>query len=69
MRQRAGASHPQPTDAQLKENGALDIHAGYEETSLMIFLRPDLVSPIYRQLAPLTVNQPGERFSIARAEG
>ncbi len=35
----------------------------------MLFLRPDLVSPLYKQLAPLTVNSGAEQFRFARAEG
>ena len=52
-----------------KENGRLDIHAGFEETSVMLFLRPDLVSPAYGTLPPLTVNNRADQFSIARADG
>lgn len=60
---------PNLTDAETKENGRLDIHAGFEETSVMLFLRPELVSPVYKTLAPLTVNSRADQFSIARADG
>lgn len=55
--------------AMTKEIGAMDEHAGFEETSRLIFLRPDLVSPNYTRLAPRTVNGPIEFFKIARSEG
>jgi len=66
---KAGFNQPFPnlTDAETKENGKLDIHAGFEETSVMLFLRPDLVTPIYRTRPPLTVNNRAEQFTIARA--
>jgi len=47
-------------EADRKEAGVLDLHAGFEETSRLMFLRPDLVNPIYSKLPPLTVNNPGD---------
>jgi hypothetical protein len=46
----------------------MDEHAGFEETSRLMFLRPDLLSPIFSRLAPLTVNNPVEFFKVARVE-
>ncbi|MBA3769151.1 MAG: creatininase family protein, partial [Blastocatellia bacterium] len=43
----AGSSDPGPAPEFTAENG-VDIHAGMSETSRMIFLRPDLVSPSVR---------------------
>ena len=58
--------YPELTEAEEKENGP-DIHAGYDETSALLFLRPDLVSPIYKQLPPLTVSSPAVQYKIANA--
>jgi hypothetical protein len=33
----------------------------------MLFLRPDLVNPIYRQLPPLTVSRPTDPYRFAKA--
>ena len=60
------APAPELTEAEAKENGP-DIHAGFEETSTMLFLRPDLVSPIYKQLPPLTVSNPADQYRITGA--
>lgn len=45
------------SDADKKENGSIDLHAGLEETSRILFVRPDLVSPVYSKLPPLTTNR------------
>lgn len=57
---------PQLSDAETQENGRLDIHAGFEEMSIMLFLRPDRVSPRYKELRPLRVNNGAAQFPIAR---
>jgi creatinine amidohydrolase len=57
------------SEAQRKEIGAMDEHAGFDETSRLLFLRPDLVSPVYKQLPPLTTNNPIEFFNVARRQG
>lgn len=54
------------TGAERAEIGDFDEHAGFEETSRMMFLRPDLVSPAVKQLPSLTVNNPQEFFSRSR---
>ena len=48
---RAGFTEPmsQPSDAAARENRRLDIDAAFDETSVMLFLRPDLVSHHYRR--------------------
>lgn len=56
------------SEAERKEVGEMDEHAGFEETSRLMFLRPDLVSPIYSRLAPQTTNNPVEFFKVARTE-
>ena len=55
------------SESESKEIGALDVHAGAEETSRLMFLRPDLVNPIYRTLPPFTVNNSVELFRAAKA--
>ncbi|HVQ39469.1 MAG TPA: creatininase family protein [Pyrinomonadaceae bacterium] len=60
-------SYPRPSAAEVKENGSLDVHAGLEETSRLMFLRPELVNPIYRTLPPFSVNTLPELFQTARA--
>jgi creatinine amidohydrolase/Fe(II)-dependent formamide hydrolase-like protein len=57
------------SEAETKEIGAMDEHAGFEETSRLMFLRPELVSPVYSSLAPLTTGNPTEFFKVARAGG
>ncbi|HEX8735780.1 MAG TPA: hypothetical protein VF721_10680, partial [Pyrinomonadaceae bacterium] len=52
-----------------KEIGNIDVHAGFDETSRLIFLRPDLVSPIYKQLPSLTANNFNEFFKAPRTPG
>jgi creatinine amidohydrolase len=54
------------SELESKENGALDVHAGAEETSRLMFLRPDLVNPIYRTLPPLTANNSAELFRAGK---
>jgi creatinine amidohydrolase/Fe(II)-dependent formamide hydrolase-like protein len=56
------------SEAEEREIGLMDEHAGFEETSRLMFLRPDLVSPLVRRLLPQTTNNPGEFFKVARAE-
>jgi len=55
--------------SEAKEIGNMDEHAGFEETSRLMFLRPDLVNPIYKLLEPQTTNNPAEFFSVVRANG
>ena len=54
--------------AENKENGLFDIHAGWDETSVLLFLRPDLVSPIYTKLQAFPANNPSELFQVARGQ-
>ena len=56
------------SQSAMKEIGEMDEHAGFEETSRLMFLRPELVSPIYSRLAPQTTNNPVEFFKAARAD-
>ena len=48
------------SEAEKKEIGSLDLHAGFEETSRLLFVRPDLVSSSYLKLPSLTANHPGD---------
>jgi hypothetical protein len=56
-------------EAELKEIGEMDEHAGFDETSRLMFLRPELVSPAYARLEPRTTNNPEQFFARARVEG
>lgn len=56
------------SDAERKEIGGIDEHAGFDETSRLMFLRPDLVSPTYGGLEPRTANNFAEFFSAARVD-
>lgn len=56
------------SEAATKEIGNMDEHAGFDETSRLMFLRPDLVSPEYARLEPRTTNNPDEFFERARAD-
>jgi creatinine amidohydrolase/Fe(II)-dependent formamide hydrolase-like protein len=73
--QSAKLNLPKPPDmnlfsaAERREIGAMDEHAGFDETSRLLFLRPDLVSPVYRRLPPQTTNNPVEFFNVARLVG
>lgn len=57
------------SESARKEVGEMDEHAGFDETSRLLFLRPDLVDPNYRELSPQTTNNPVEFFKVARASG
>jgi creatinine amidohydrolase len=51
-------------EAERAEDG-LPIHAGMDETSWMLFLRPDLVNPTHRGAAPLASMEMEELIRIA----
>jgi len=51
-----------------KEEGFGLGHASMGETSLLLFLRPDLVNPTFRQAPPLTASSMEGAIKIARAE-
>jgi creatinine amidohydrolase/Fe(II)-dependent formamide hydrolase-like protein len=54
--------------SQMKEKGNMDEHAGFDETSRLMFLRPELVNQIYKLLEPLTTDNPPQFFAQARAK-
>lgn len=56
------------SEAERREIGLMDEHAGFEETSRLLFLRPDLASPLLRRLLPQTTNNPEEFFKVARSQ-
>lgn len=56
------------SESHKREIGAMDEHAGFDETSRMMFLRRDLVSDSYRRLEPFTTDNPDEFFARARVE-
>ena len=47
----------------------MDEHAGFDETSRLLFVRPDLVDPSYAGLPSITVAGPSEFFAKARTSG
>lgn len=49
-----------------KEVGMIDVHAGFEETSRLLFVRPDLVDPIFSKLPPLTANGPADIAQLSK---
>ena len=53
------------TDAQKKEEG-VSLHAGMDETSLMLYLRPDLVSPAFKKAAVVTGHTLQESFDVTK---
>jgi len=55
------------TDAQRKEDG-LPIHAGMDETSMMLALRPDLVNPAYKNAKPFASDKMEDLIQIAQSE-
>jgi creatinine amidohydrolase/Fe(II)-dependent formamide hydrolase-like protein len=55
------------SESEKRENGSMDVHAGLEETSRLIFLRPDLVHPNYRTLQPFAANNPVELFQVPKS--
>jgi creatinine amidohydrolase/Fe(II)-dependent formamide hydrolase-like protein len=57
------------SETERREVGNIDEHAGFNETSRLMFLRPDLLSPVYTSLPPRTTNNLSEFVGVARAEG
>lgn len=55
------------SDAERQEDG-LPIHAGMDETSMMLALRPDLVSSKYKTAKPFSANKMENLINIARSE-
>jgi pimeloyl-ACP methyl ester carboxylesterase/creatinine amidohydrolase/Fe(II)-dependent formamide hydrolase-like protein len=53
-------------DAEKKEDG-VSLHAGMDETSLLLHLRPDLVAPAYQQAPVVTGHSLEQSFAVARA--
>jgi creatinine amidohydrolase/Fe(II)-dependent formamide hydrolase-like protein len=55
------------TEAERKEDG-LVIHAGMDETSMMLFVRPDLVDPKYKAAKPQSAAKMEDLIIIARSK-
>ena len=55
------------TDAEKKEEG-FSLHAGMDETSLLLYLRPDLVAPAYKQAPVVTGHSLAESFDVTKAD-
>lgn len=56
------------TPDQKKEDG-VSLHAGFDETSLMLYLRPSLVSPGYRKAQAVAGGSLEAAFETARRDG
>lgn len=56
------------SEEERKEEG-FSVHAGMAETSVTLFLRPDLVSPAYKEAPPYTGQNREDLSRIAEAEG
>ncbi len=52
--------------AEKKEEG-VSLHAGMDETSLLLYLRPGLVAPTYKQAPVVTGHSLKESFDVAKA--
>jgi creatinine amidohydrolase/Fe(II)-dependent formamide hydrolase-like protein len=55
------------SDAEKKEEG-VSLHAGMDETSLLLYLQPELVAPTYRQAPVVTGHSLAESFEVAKKE-
>jgi creatinine amidohydrolase len=55
------------TDAERKEDG-LPIHAGMDETSMMLAIRPDLVNPKYKAAKPFARDKMEDLITIAQSK-
>jgi len=53
------------TDAEKKEDGA-SLHGGADEHSLMLYLKPELVAPGYREAPPRAGRSTRESFDLAK---
>lgn len=58
---------PLRNEEAAREDGEFEVHAGMSETSRILYLRPDLVSPDYRKAAPHSANTPAEAVAAAKA--
>ena len=54
-------------DAERKEDG-LPIHAGMDETSMMLALQPDLVNPDYKSAKPFASGKMEDLIGLARSK-
>ncbi len=54
------------SDAEKKEEG-VSLHAGMDETSLLLHLRPDLVAPTYKDAPVVTGHSLKDSFEVAKA--
>lgn len=59
---------PKLSEQESKENGA-DIHAGYSETSRLLYIRGDLVRSIYASLVPVAGDSMNALVELAKKEG
>lgn len=65
----ADAPAPPKLPADVAKLNGIDIHAGLSETSRMMFLRPNLVSPAVADASTQTVSSPEELVKVAQKPG
>lgn len=65
----AGREVQKTLDAKEQQEDGFAPHAGLHETSVLLFLRPDLVSPARQTAPPLTGQNFDDLSRIARTEG
>jgi creatinine amidohydrolase/Fe(II)-dependent formamide hydrolase-like protein len=63
-----GGAMSDMTAAEKRADG-LSLHAGMDEHSLMLYLRPDLVAPDHRQAPPVSGATYAEAFAVAGRPG
>jgi creatinine amidohydrolase/Fe(II)-dependent formamide hydrolase-like protein len=61
-----GSALESRSDAEKKEDG-VSLHAGMDETSLLLYLRPDLVAAGYKQASVVTGQSLEESLNVAKA--
>jgi creatinine amidohydrolase/Fe(II)-dependent formamide hydrolase-like protein len=65
----ANAPPPPPVSEEAKKVNGIDIHAGLSESSRILFIKPQLVSPAIAQATPFTARSREEIVEIARKDG
>ncbi len=67
MLTKPGRPIPSVTDAERREDGVFQVHAGMSETSRILFLRNDLVPLSFLKAKPLPANNMSEAVELGKA--
>ena len=67
--QSLAAKYPRSLSPEQSRENGIDVHAGWSETSRMLWTRPDLVSSAYQDMKTLAGGTFAELRSLARADG